>query len=140
MTVKSLNIKDYSDKSFVVHGEDTKKYKEEIKKLGGKFNSNLKDIGAGWIFSNKNKEKVEEFISVVETELTVDLELKPYSEKSFLITGRDTKKFKEELKTMGGKWNATLKGWIYSIKNEETLKEWINSKKCDDETYYSAEE
>ena len=53
-----MNIQDYSEKSFVVYGNDTKKYKEDIKKLGGRFNSNLKDIGPGWIFSNKNREKV----------------------------------------------------------------------------------
>ena len=50
-----MNIQDYSEKSFVVYGNDTKKYKEDIKKLGGRFNSNLKDLGPGWIFSNKNR-------------------------------------------------------------------------------------
>lgn len=145
---KNMNMKDYSDKSFVLYGEDTKKYKEEIKKLGGKFNSNLKEIGAGWIFSVKNKEKVEEFLNIFsETKSNevenshVDIELKPYSEKSFLITGDDTKKYKEKLKELGGKWNSTLKGWIYSIKNEEKVKEWMSSIIVNEEEYYySADE
>ena len=51
----------YSEKSFAVFG-NTKTFKDELKKLGGKFNSNLKGK-AGWIFSNSNKTKVEEFIS-----------------------------------------------------------------------------
>ena len=139
-----MNIKDYSEKSFVVYGDDTKKYKEEIKKLGGKFNSNLKDVGPGWIFINKNREKVDDFFKTLDKKSDeISLELKPYSEKSFLITGDETKKYKEELKKMGGKWNTTLKGWIYSSKNEESLKEWINDKKgvsVDEEEYYSAEE
>ena len=59
----SLNIyfEDYSDNSFVIYGE-TKPYKEEIKALGGKWNSNLK-IGPGWIFSNKNKSTAHEWFT-----------------------------------------------------------------------------
>ncbi len=34
-------------------------------------------------------------------------------EKAVLVTG-DTKQIKEELKKIGGKWNFTLKGWIFS--------------------------
>lgn len=144
---KNMNISVYSEKSFVLHGEDTKKYKEEIKKLGGKFNSNLKDIGAGWIFSIKNKEKVEEFLNIFSSEKVetksdekINIELKPYSDKSFLVTGEDTKKYKEKLKELGGKWNATLKGWIYSNKNEEKVKEWLSENVIVEEEYFSTEE
>ena len=56
-----IAIENYSEKSFAVFG-NTKTFKDELKKLGGKFNSNLKGK-AGWIFSNSNKTKVEEFIS-----------------------------------------------------------------------------
>jgi len=54
-----INIEDYSEKSFAVFG-DTKKFKDDLKMLGGKFNSNLKGK-AGWIFSLSNKNKVQEF-------------------------------------------------------------------------------
>lgn len=57
----SINIIDYSDKAFAVVG-DTKAVKSELKRLGGSFNSRL-SCGCGWIFSNKMREKVEEFIS-----------------------------------------------------------------------------
>ena len=55
-----INIEDYSEKSFAVFG-DTKKFKDDLKNLGGKFNSNLKGK-AGWIFYLSNKIKVQEFI------------------------------------------------------------------------------
>jgi hypothetical protein len=55
-----MNIEDYTDKSFVVFGE-TKNFKDILKELGGKFNSNLK-VGPGWIFSKANKEKVENWM------------------------------------------------------------------------------
>lgn len=58
----TLTLEDYSDKSFVVRGEDTKKYKEELKNLGGRFNKNLNG-GSGWIFSNKRREEVESFLN-----------------------------------------------------------------------------
>ena len=45
-----LEIINYSEKSFVVRG-NTKDHKEDLKSLGGKWNSNLRD-GGGWIFSN----------------------------------------------------------------------------------------
>jgi hypothetical protein len=57
-------IQDYSEKSFVVRGEDTKKFKDTLKEFGGKWNSSLKD-GAGWIFSSIHKERIEKFIELV---------------------------------------------------------------------------
>jgi hypothetical protein len=55
-----MNLVTYTEKSFVVNGE-TKEHKEELKKLGGKWNSNL-SCGAGWIFSLKSLADVEEFV------------------------------------------------------------------------------
>ena len=55
-----LNITDYTEKSFVVRG-DTMTYKNELKTLGGKWNSRLKD-GAGWIFPKSKKNDVKQFI------------------------------------------------------------------------------
>jgi hypothetical protein len=56
----SLEIEKYSEKSIAVFG-DTKYYKEELKELGGKYNPNLNGK-AGWIFSNKNRDKLEEWV------------------------------------------------------------------------------
>lgn len=60
----SLIIEEYSDKSFVIRGEDTKKFKDTLKELGGKWNPSLKD-GSGWIFSNTRKEQLEKFLEVL---------------------------------------------------------------------------
>lgn len=50
----------YSEKSFVVTG-NTKDHKEELKDMGGKWNSKL-SCGSGWIFSLTRKEEVETWI------------------------------------------------------------------------------
>jgi hypothetical protein len=62
-----MEILDYTDKSFVVFGADTKDWKDGLKGLGGRYNPHLthpttKEKISGWIFSKKQKEKVEEFI------------------------------------------------------------------------------
>lgn len=56
-----LSCTDYSEKSVVVRG-DTKEHKEELKKLGGKWNGNLQG-GGGWIFSKKCEDKVLAYIA-----------------------------------------------------------------------------
>jgi hypothetical protein len=64
-----MNIQPYSDRSFVVRGEDTKNYTQDLKNLGGKWNRSLKstegEISAGWIFSNKRLESVKALIDDV---------------------------------------------------------------------------
>lgn len=114
----------YSDKFFAVFG-DTKDYRQELKGLGGKFNENVNGK-PGWIFLNFSKIKVKEFINNLENTVP-DLEIKDYSEKSFVIYG-DTKRFKEELKVLGGRYNSNLNGksgWIFSIKNKDNVNEWL---------------
>lgn len=56
-----INIQNYSDKAIVVRG-NTRKYKEDLKKLGGKYNGRL-SAGPGWIFSKKSELEVKSFIS-----------------------------------------------------------------------------
>lgn len=67
-----MEIIDYSEKSFVLIGEDTKIYKEQLKKLNGKFSKVLdKEIckdGIGWIFSKKNRERVDKFLADLSTQ------------------------------------------------------------------------
>ena len=56
---------DYSEKAIAVFG-DTKAIKEELKKLGGKFNPALKHNGekrAGWVFSKKQADKVRALLA-----------------------------------------------------------------------------
>ena len=59
-----LKITDYSDKSIALVGEGTKKHKDRLKELGGKYNSNLSG-GAGWIFSKKSTEELQDFLKSI---------------------------------------------------------------------------
>lgn len=59
--ISEYKSKTGSTASFVVRG-DTKNIKEELKKLGGKYNANLTG-GAGWIFSKKKEQSVREFLN-----------------------------------------------------------------------------
>ena len=56
----NVQIIDYSEKAIAVIG-DTKEIKEELKAAGGRFNPRL-SCGAGWIFSKKAMEKVQQII------------------------------------------------------------------------------
>lgn len=56
----NVQIIDYSEKAIAVIG-DTKEIKEELKAAGGRFNQRL-SCGAGWIFSKKAMEKVQQII------------------------------------------------------------------------------
>ena len=62
---EGLEIVDYSEKAIAVFGE-TKSIKDELKKLGGKFNPALKNNGekrAGWIFPKKQADKVRALLA-----------------------------------------------------------------------------
>lgn len=56
-----FEIINYSEKAIAVIG-DTKEIKEELKKLGGRFNPRL-SCGAGWIFSKKIENELKSFLS-----------------------------------------------------------------------------
>lgn len=60
MSFSDLTIEDYTGKSIVVQG-DTRKYKEDLKKLGGKYNGRLKN-GPGWIFPKTSEMDLLTFI------------------------------------------------------------------------------
>lgn len=57
---KDISIEEYSDLSIVVIG-DTRKYKEDLKKLGGKYNSRLRGK-PGWIFPKSKQNDIAKFI------------------------------------------------------------------------------
>ena len=55
--IKELIIEDYSEKSFVIKNS-SKILKEELKFVGGKWNSRLK-TGPGWIFRMSDKDRIK---------------------------------------------------------------------------------
>jgi hypothetical protein len=60
-TMSAITLQEYSEKSFVLRGDNTRDYKDTLKSLGGKWNLNLKG-GGGWIFGNSKKSKVSAFL------------------------------------------------------------------------------
>jgi len=72
----SMTCQDYSEKSVVVRGEDTRKYKETLKQLGGKWNPSLQG-GGGWIFSKKQEEQVKHLIKTGEISETEEKKKEP---------------------------------------------------------------
>lgn len=57
-----FSIVDYSEKAIAVTG-DTKSIKDQLKKLGGRFNGKL-SCGPGWIFSKKKEDEVRELLGI----------------------------------------------------------------------------
>lgn len=86
----NLTIVDYSEKAFAVIG-DTKSVKDDLKKLGGRFNGKL-SCGAGWIFSNKMREEVEKFIGGSPVSVKREEKINKFTEwkKEFLDTQCNT--------------------------------------------------
>lgn len=68
-----LEIIDYSEKAFAVIG-DTKPVKDQLKELGGRWNSHLK-CGAGWIFSKRHLGAVENAFRITMSERVLPREL-----------------------------------------------------------------
>jgi len=58
---KDISLEEYTDRSIVVRGE-TRKYKEDLKKLGGKYNSRLKGE-PGWIFPKSKQNDIVKFMN-----------------------------------------------------------------------------
>lgn len=74
-------IIDYSEKAIAVVG-DTREIKDELKKLGGRFNPRL-SCGAGWVFSKKVQEQLQELLrcgKVTESVAKVQVEANKYKE------------------------------------------------------------
>jgi len=65
-----MEIQNYTSKSFILVGQKTRLYKEDIKKvLGGKWNSRLKSTSGerfgAWIFPISKRNKVEMFLEKI---------------------------------------------------------------------------
>jgi hypothetical protein len=62
-----MTINQYTEKSYVVQGTDTKVHKEQLKVMGCKYNPNLK-CGAGWIISKTKYPEVNQYVNEVYNE------------------------------------------------------------------------
>lgn len=88
MSFTDLKIEEYTDRSVVVQG-DTRKYKEDLKKLGGKYNGRLKN-GPGWIFSKSSEDDLRTFIK----------------EGKRLVTAEEAKAGEERSKQRAKEWES----------------------------------
>lgn len=88
MSFTDLKIEEYTDRSVVVQG-DTRKYKEDLKKLGGKYNGRLKN-GPGWIFSKSSEDDLRTFIK----------------EGKRLVTAEEVKAGEERSKQRAKEWES----------------------------------
>jgi hypothetical protein len=66
--IEDIELIQYSDRSYALFGEGTKKIKDQLKSLGCRFNPFLTDPKtgqkrAGWIFSITKLDKIKELIS-----------------------------------------------------------------------------
>lgn len=65
---------------------------------------------------------------------SMNLTIEKYSDISFVVRGNDTKLYKSDLKSMGGKWNRFLKnnkgeispGWIFSNRRLDSVNKFIS--------------
>ncbi len=93
---------------------------------------------SGWqIKDNKVIETLKDAITINSTpikkelqqnNITNDIKIVDYSDKSFAVVGKDTIKIKDRLKSNGGKFNPYLKcgaGWIFSISNKTKIEKLI---------------
>lgn len=129
-STESFQLVDYSEKSIALFG-DTKPLKEQLKKLGGRYNGYLTWEGQkrpGWIFGKKRREEVEKLLSG---------DLPDSSELKFALVLVSTGNLNSQtLKSLGGTFNASLSfdgtktsGWIFpyekldEIKNAKNLPE-----------------
>ena len=70
-----LTVENYTPRSVVVRGKDedaTRRRKDELRKLGGRYNPRLRmDDGRcpGWIFSRKDYDRVKEYVDQVNVAL-----------------------------------------------------------------------
>lgn len=70
-SAEGFQVIDYSEKAIAVTG-DTKPIKDELKRLGGKFNSRL-SCGCGWIFGKRNTDTLKQLDNILGGSITIQL-------------------------------------------------------------------
>lgn len=62
----TLRMLEYNDHALAVVGK-TKKYKADLKKMGGRYSPHIK-CGPGWVFSARRRKELERYITARNTE------------------------------------------------------------------------
>lgn len=91
----NLEFLDYTDKSFVIRGPDTREYKEYLKSEGGRFNPSLidpstKERFAGWIFPLPKKDYVYNMLFEGKNQKYQPSMMEPIEDKSDILLHPNT--------------------------------------------------
>ena len=119
--MSKIYLENYSEKSFVILG-DTKPHKEHLKKLGGKWNSRLKDGKMGWVFTMSKKELIEKYITnYKETGKISEIEIQSYNKsKMFSMSQKDLENILKRLEKLEQEV-LDLRQEVRELKNNKTL-------------------
>tara|TARA_B100000795_G_scaffold270051_1_gene262241 strand:- start:22889 stop:23710 length:822 start_codon:yes stop_codon:yes gene_type:complete len=89
-------------------------YKDEIKKLGGKWDKNEKK----WYYEDDISDANKQAISVIELSCIENKELPQIIEESEKKYVNIPFKNKDSVKKLGARWDPTIKSWYYSNNNK----------------------
>lgn len=154
-----LKMEDYSEKSFVVYGteEYTRKFKDQLKSLGARFNGRLKQVndfpgGPAWIFPMSQKDKVSTFLSQVNTGewedgrriifeeengevFSIPTVLVPSKKTTFQKVRWSVFKPSEGMKTVIKIGSQEIKGEVAMVENHKDITDTVYVKKDDSEDH-----
>ena len=108
---KTISIKQYSDKSFVLRG-DTYKYRKKLLNLYGIYNKNLVG-GPGWMFSNKHFNSVNSFINEHNKLHTIP---------EIIIKNKDSPKHQQLVNSLDSGIKMTDKNYIQPFRDTPSYK------------------
>lgn len=100
---KDIYVEKYTDQSVVVRGE-TRQYKEDLKKLGGKYNSRLRGE-SGWIFPKSKQNDIVKFMK----------------EGKRLVSQEEAQAGEDRTLEWESKRNIEKKTYSYSSSNDNTV-------------------
>lgn len=120
-----IYIENYTEKSFVVLG-DTRPHKENIKKLGGKWNSRLKDNKMGWIFPMSKKDSVEKYKNTFKKTGNIP-EIKASYSKMFNMSQKDLENILKRLEKLEQEV-IFLRQEVKELKNNDNVGKKLDNK------------
>jgi hypothetical protein len=120
-----IYIENYTEKSFVLLG-DTRPHKENIKKLGGKWNSRLKDNKMGWIFPMSKKDSVEKYKNTFQKTRNIP-EIKESYSKMFNMSQKDLENILKRLEKLEQEV-IFLRQEVKELKNNDNVGKKLDNK------------
>lgn len=126
-----IQVFNYSDKTFILVGKDTRKIKDDLKsKCDATWNKSLN----GWLVKKSKQTQLigilddVDFSSLENFEKVPTQLTQPTLEKFFIVKG-DTKKYRSQFKEIGGTWisNATVSGWLFPHSMKKSVRQLLRA-------------